>query len=36
MTQLKRGALENPDEFTHWFKLILNHPEINALIPVQS
>lgn len=36
IAQLKQEALENPDEFTHWFKLILNHPEINALIPVQS
>ena len=36
MTQLKQETLENPSEFTHWFKLILQHPEINALIPVQS
>jgi isopentenyl-diphosphate delta-isomerase len=36
MAQLKQEALENPSEFTHWFKLILQHPEINALIPVQS
>jgi len=35
MAQLKQEALENPSEFTHWFKLILQHPEINALIPVQ-
>ena len=36
IAQLKQEALENPSEFTHWFKLILQHPEINALIPVQS
>lgn len=36
IAQLKQEVQENPGEFTHWFKLILNHPEINALIPVQS
>ncbi|MBX2969527.1 MAG: isopentenyl-diphosphate Delta-isomerase [Cyclobacteriaceae bacterium] len=36
IAQLKHEIQENPGEFTHWFKLILNHPEINALIPVQS
>ncbi|WKZ58364.1 MAG: isopentenyl-diphosphate Delta-isomerase [Cyclobacteriaceae bacterium] len=36
IAQLKHEMQENPGEFTHWFKLILSHPEINALIPVQS
>jgi isopentenyl-diphosphate delta-isomerase len=36
LAQLKLEALENPEEFTHWFKLILQHPEINALSAVQN
>lgn len=34
--QLKKEIQENPDNFTHWFKLILNHPEIDTIIPVQN
>ncbi|MBX2966013.1 MAG: isopentenyl-diphosphate Delta-isomerase [Cyclobacteriaceae bacterium] len=36
IVQVKREVQENPGKFTHWFKLIINHPEINAFIPVQN
>ena len=36
ISRLKAEVQENPSEFTHWFKLILHHPEINAFLPVQS
>jgi isopentenyl-diphosphate Delta-isomerase len=36
LTELKTQADENPEIFTHWFRLILQHPEINSLAAVQS
>ena len=29
--QLRLEMSEHPEQFTHWFKLIMNHPEINAI-----
>ncbi len=31
---LKRRMSTHPEEFTHWFKLIVNHPEMQALVTV--
>jgi isopentenyl-diphosphate delta-isomerase len=36
LPEIKAAIQEQPEAFTHWFKLILNHPEINSLIPVQG
>lgn len=29
---LKRDIVENPAAYTEWFKLIVNHPELNSMI----
>ena len=31
LDQLRLEMSEHPEQFTHWFKLIMNHPEINAI-----
>lgn len=36
LRELKDQVRDNPAAFTHWFKLILTHPEINSLVSVQS
>jgi isopentenyl-diphosphate Delta-isomerase len=36
VAELKAQAEENPEIFTHWFILILNHPEFNSLVSVKS
>jgi isopentenyl-diphosphate delta-isomerase len=30
MSKLKAAVAERPQEFTYWFRLILNHPELKA------
>lgn len=32
LSELKDRMKSHPQEFTHWFKLIVNHPELNALV----
>ena len=34
MSDLKDRMHTHPEEFTHWFKLIVNHPEMQALVTV--
>jgi isopentenyl-diphosphate Delta-isomerase len=36
LQELRIQVQDNPAAFTHWFKLILNHPEINSFVSVQS
>ena len=33
MDKLKNEINNHPSEFTYWFKLIINHPELSTLIP---
>lgn len=35
LNALHLEILEHPERFTIWFKLIINHPNINSLVPVQ-
>lgn len=32
--ELKTRIVRNPDQFTYWFKLIVNHPKINSFATV--
>jgi isopentenyl-diphosphate delta-isomerase len=32
LADLKSRMLTHPEEFTHWFKLIVHHPEMQALV----
>ena len=32
LPSLRNDVQENPENYTEWFKLILNHPEIHALV----
>lgn len=31
IAELKQDILDHPENYTHWFKLIVNHPELTAL-----
>jgi isopentenyl-diphosphate delta-isomerase len=31
LNDLREDAKQNPTSYTHWFKLILNHPELTTL-----
>jgi isopentenyl-diphosphate delta-isomerase len=33
---LKKDSLQKPEAYTYWFRLILDHPEFNALFPSVS
>jgi isopentenyl-diphosphate Delta-isomerase len=35
LTALKKDVLLNPDAYTYWFRLILDHPKINTLFPLR-
>jgi isopentenyl-diphosphate delta-isomerase len=32
LPDLKKRMVTHPEEFTHWFKIIVNHPEIQTLV----
>lgn len=32
LAQLRQDTLENPDRYTHWFRIIINHPGLDGLI----
>ncbi len=34
VSELKENIERNPEQFTHWFKLIVNHPELSLAVPV--
>ncbi len=34
LAEIKEDMRQNPRVYTHWFKLILHHPELKASIPV--
>jgi isopentenyl-diphosphate Delta-isomerase len=33
ISSIKEDMQKNPEAYTHWFKLIVNHPELEASIP---
>lgn len=32
LTWLKDDILKNPDDYTVWFRMIVNHPELNSIV----
>jgi isopentenyl-diphosphate Delta-isomerase len=34
ISSIKEDMQKNPDAYTHWFKLMVNHPELEGAIPV--
>jgi isopentenyl-diphosphate delta-isomerase len=33
LTEIRKEISENPESFTHWFRLIVDHPELEIFMP---